>query len=92
MKLRSCKKQPYWALHTAGSADVKVQNIFNMGNNMTCSTDCTYRTAAKLYMYRRNVVCFRNITVNTLYKGDNTRGGGGCGGHYYNDKTVLNFS
>ena len=33
---------------TAGSADVKVQNIFNRRNNITCSTDCKYRTAAKL--------------------------------------------
>jgi hypothetical protein len=34
---------------TAGSADVKVQNIFNMRNNITCSADCKYRTAATLY-------------------------------------------
>jgi hypothetical protein len=50
-KLRSCRKQPYWALHTAGSADVKIQNIFNMGNNITCSTDCKYRTATTPYIY-----------------------------------------
>jgi hypothetical protein len=31
---------------TAGSADVKVQNILNVGNNFTCSTVCDYRTAA----------------------------------------------
>ena len=42
---------------TAGSADIKVQNILNMGNNSTCSTDCKYRTAATLYVYRRYVVC-----------------------------------
>ena len=35
--------------HTAGSADVKVQNIFRGRNNITCSTDCKYRTAATLY-------------------------------------------
>jgi len=35
--------------HTAGSADVKVQNIFHGRNNITCSKDCKYRTAATLY-------------------------------------------
>ena len=34
---------------TAGSVDVKVQNIFQGRNNITCSTDCTYRTAATVY-------------------------------------------
>jgi len=34
--------------HTAGSADVKVQNTFNMPNNITCSIICDYRTAATL--------------------------------------------
>jgi hypothetical protein len=34
---------------TAGSADVKVRNIFYGRNNITCSTDCIYRTAATLY-------------------------------------------
>ena len=34
---------------TAGSADVKVQNILQGGNNITCSTDCKYRTAVTLY-------------------------------------------
>jgi hypothetical protein len=34
---------------TAGSADVKVQNIFHGRNNITCSADCKYRTAATLY-------------------------------------------
>ena len=50
---------PYWAMRTAGRADVKVQNILSMGNNITCSRDCKYRTAATLYvyMYPRNVVC-----------------------------------
>ena len=28
---------------TAGSADVKVQNIFRGRNNITCSTDCKHR-------------------------------------------------
>ena len=35
--------------HTAGSANVKVQNIFHGRNNITSSTDCEYRTAATLY-------------------------------------------
>jgi len=36
-------------IQTAGSADVKVQNIVHGRNNITCSTDCMYRTAATLY-------------------------------------------
>jgi hypothetical protein len=35
--------------HTADSANVKVQNIFHGWNNITCSTNCKYRTAATLY-------------------------------------------
>jgi len=31
---------------TAGSGDVKVQNIMQGGNNITRSTDCKHRTAA----------------------------------------------
>ena len=34
---------------TAGSGNVKVQNIFHVRNIITCSTDCKYRTAATLY-------------------------------------------
>ena len=34
--------------HTAGSADVKVQNIFNMRNNITCSINSNHVTAATL--------------------------------------------
>ena len=34
---------------TAGNADVKVQNTFHGRNNVTCSTDCKYRTAEILY-------------------------------------------
>ena len=33
---------------SAESADVKVSNI-NMGNNITCTINCDYRTAVKLY-------------------------------------------
>ena len=39
--------------HTSESANVKVQNIFNTRNNITCSTHCKYRTAAKLYTLER---------------------------------------
>jgi hypothetical protein len=39
--------------HTAESANVRVQNIFNTRNNITCSTHCKYRTAAKLYTIER---------------------------------------
>ena len=35
--------------HTTESANVKVQNIFHGRNNITCSTNCKYRTAAILY-------------------------------------------
>ena len=34
--------------HTAESANVKVQNILHGRNNITCSTNCKYRTAATL--------------------------------------------
>jgi hypothetical protein len=50
-EIKEIQKQPYWALHThtAGSADVKVQNIYRGRNNITCSTNCKHRTAATLY-------------------------------------------
>ena len=35
--------------HSAESANVKVQNICNMRNNITCSTNRKYRTTATLY-------------------------------------------
>ena len=34
---------------TAGSADVEVRNIFNMGNNITCSIQCKCKTAVIVY-------------------------------------------
>ena len=34
---------------TPGSANVKVQNIFHGRNNITCSTNCKYRTDAILH-------------------------------------------
>ena len=48
-EIKEMQKQPYWALKTAGSANVTVQNMFNMPNNMICSTNSTYRTAETLY-------------------------------------------
>ena len=50
-KLRDYKKNSHiWhCTQTAGSAIVKVQNISHVRNNITCSTDCKYRTAATLY-------------------------------------------
>jgi hypothetical protein len=52
-----------------GSANAKVQNIFHGQNNITCSTDCKYRTAAALYT-SLNMACFRYIIINILHKGD----------------------
>jgi hypothetical protein len=37
-------------IRNAGSANVKVQNTFHWRNNITCSTDCKYRTAATVYI------------------------------------------
>ena len=34
--------------HTMESANIKVQNIFHVRNNITCSTNYNYRTAATL--------------------------------------------
>jgi len=57
-KLKNCKKNSHigHCTQTAGSADVTVQNIFNMRNNITCSTNCKYRTAVTLYTAVRWVV------------------------------------
>jgi len=35
-------------------------NMFEIGNYVTCTTNCNYRT--------RNMVCFRYIIVNILHK------------------------
>ena len=35
---------------TAESANVKVQNILHGRNNITCRTDCKYRTSGMLYI------------------------------------------
>ena len=37
--------------HTSESANAKVQNIFYVRNNITCSTNCKYITAAALCVY-----------------------------------------
>jgi hypothetical protein len=47
-KLRKYKKQPYWALSTTESTYVKVQNLPYGRNNITCSTNCKYRTPATI--------------------------------------------
>jgi len=38
-----------YCTHTAGSTNVKVPSVFHGRNNITCSTNCKYRTAATLY-------------------------------------------
>jgi len=51
-KLRTTKKKnghTEHCKHTTESANVKVQNIFHGRNNITCSTNCKYRTTATLY-------------------------------------------
>jgi hypothetical protein len=50
--------------HTTESDNVKVQKIFHGRNNIACSTDCKYRTAATLYR-PRNIVVFRYVILNT---------------------------
>lgn len=34
---------------TEVNADVKVQNMFNLRNNITCTTNCKYRTTVTLF-------------------------------------------
>jgi hypothetical protein len=55
--------------HTSESADVKVQNIFHGRNNITCSTDCKYRTAATLYTLQTWLDS--GIIVTSLHSGEN---------------------
>jgi hypothetical protein len=45
-------KKSYWALNSECS-NVKVQNIFNISNNITCTTNCEYRTAATIYTQKK---------------------------------------
>jgi hypothetical protein len=55
--------------HIAESANVKVQNIFHGQNNITCSKNCHYSTAAIVYTLETWFVSF--IIIYTLHKGDN---------------------
>jgi hypothetical protein len=49
MKLRNTKNSHIGhCTRTTGSTNVKVQNIFHRRTNITCSTNCKCRTAAKL--------------------------------------------
>jgi hypothetical protein len=57
--------------HTVESANVKVQNIFHGRNNITSSTNCKYRTAATLYVYPRNMVCFSYIIISAIHECNN---------------------
>jgi len=70
--IRSRTVQPvaqslYWLSYPAHN--VKEQNVFRSRNNVTCSTNCKYRTAATLYTLE--ACSFRCIIVNTLHEGDN---------------------
>ena len=56
--------------HTPREALIQKHKTFNMGNNITCTINRNYRTAATLCTYPRNMVCFRYIIVNTVHKGD----------------------
>jgi hypothetical protein len=48
------------------STNVKVHNVVDIRNNITCSTN-----KEQLHtIYPRNMVCFRYIAINTLHKGD----------------------
>jgi hypothetical protein len=50
MNFSKYKNQPYWhCTCTAGSTNVKVQNIFQGQNYSTYNTNCDYGTAATLY-------------------------------------------
>jgi hypothetical protein len=51
------------------SNNAKEQNIFHGRNNITCSTNCKYRTAATLYTLE--TCFFKYIIANTSHKGDN---------------------
>ena len=51
--------------HTAESTNVKIQNVFNMGSNITCNKNCENRAAAALCTLETWFVS------DTLHKGDN---------------------
>jgi hypothetical protein len=56
------------ALHTAESADVKVQTYIT--GEVTLHVAQIVNTE-QLHVYPRNMVGFRYVIVNTLYEGDN---------------------
>ena len=55
--------------HTSKSTDVMAKNKFTMGNNITCTTHCNYRTAATKNTLE-TLLAFGYIIANTLHKGD----------------------
>jgi hypothetical protein len=77
VKSTNCKKSHVGhCIHTAGSANVEVQNIFHMQNNITCSTNCKYRTVVTLYTLE---TWFQVYNCKYCAKGDNRDDGGGGG-------------
>jgi hypothetical protein len=72
-QIKELQNQPCLALHTltSESANAQVQNILNVRNDITCSTNCEYRKAAALYTLQTWFVCFRYIVVDTLHNDDN---------------------
>jgi hypothetical protein len=54
---------------TAGSADVKVQNTLHGRNNVTCGTDCKYRTAGTLFIPEGQGL-LGCVIVNSTREGD----------------------
>jgi len=56
--------------HIKESDNVQVQNIFNGSNNITCSTNCKYGTAATMFTLE-TWFCFLYVTINILHKCDN---------------------
>jgi len=57
-----------YCTRTSESTDVKVQNLFRMRKNVTCSKNCKYRTVASLYTLETWFVLVRNC--NYLRKGE----------------------
>jgi hypothetical protein len=57
-EIKELKKTSHIGLltHTVGSANVPVQNIFHVRNNITCSTNCKYRTAATIHTLESGLV------------------------------------
>ena len=49
LEIKELPKTAILGTHTSASTNITVQNIFSMRNNIACSTNCKYRTAATLY-------------------------------------------